>query len=76
MEIERTIRVLVPGFGKRIQEARKRDPRSMRELSEVAGITPAHWYGVEKEAVRVLPESTLRKIEKALGVDFHVDFHG
>ncbi|NEO87858.1 MAG: helix-turn-helix transcriptional regulator [Spirulina sp. SIO3F2] len=74
MEIQRTIEVTVEGLGDRIREFRKKDPRSVEEIAKQADMTRSHWYDIENEALRLLPEKTLRKIEKALGVDFGVSF--
>jgi transcriptional regulator with XRE-family HTH domain len=76
MEIERIIstRVEVPGLGAKIKTARQHQPRSVEALSKDCGMSRANWYLIEKEQTKVLPESTLRKIEEVLGVDFGVTF--
>lgn len=74
VQIERVIRINAPGIGARIKEARERDPRAVEELARAADMTRANWYRIEREDNEVLPESTLRKIEQVLGVDFGVSF--
>jgi DNA-binding XRE family transcriptional regulator len=74
VRIERVIQINVPGIGKKIKDTRERDPRSVDELAKAANMTRANWYRIEREDNEVLPEPTLRKIEKVLGVDFGVNF--
>jgi len=76
MKVGRVIKqeVEIPGLGEKIKKARKDSQQSMRELTEVVGISPAYWYKLESEKVDKLAEETLRKIEEVLGVDFGVDF--
>ncbi|MBP0018940.1 MAG: helix-turn-helix transcriptional regulator [Cyanobacteria bacterium SBLK] len=74
MEVERTRRVKPEGLGQRIKQARQNDLRTMKELCERANLTPTHWYDIEKENVKILPEETLRRIEAVLGIDFGVNF--
>ncbi len=76
MKIRKTIEIEVPGLGAQIREARKRDSRSLKLICEEVGISKVYWYDIEKEGVRdTLPIETLRKIEKALDVDFGVRFN-
>lgn len=75
VKIRRFVDVEVKGIGERIKQARKADGRSVEVLATEAGISRAYWHDVEAEHVRhALPEETLRKIEKVLGVDFGVRF--
>ena len=74
VQIERIIRIDVPDMGQKIKYARQRDPRSVEELAKAANMTRANWYRIEREENEVLPESTLRKIEEVLGIDFGVKF--
>lgn len=73
MKVTRTITVDTPGLGKRIKTAREADPRSLTDICSAVGMTTANWYRIEAEK-QVLPESTLRKIETVLGVDFGIKF--
>ncbi len=75
VQIERVMRIDAPGIGAKIKEARERDLRSVEELAKAADMTRANWYRIEREENDVLPEPTLRKIEKVLGVDFGVSFN-
>lgn len=75
VQVERVIRINVPGIGKKIKDARERDPRSVEELAKAANMTRANWYRIEREENEILPEPTLRKMEEVLGVDFGVNFN-
>ena len=74
MKVRKTIDIEVPGLGSRIREARKRDPRSLREISQQAGMTAANWYAVENEEIKALPLETLRSIEEALDISLGIIF--
>lgn len=63
-----------PGLGKRIKEYRQASSKSLAELAAEAGISVPHWNRIENEKVLELPLDTLRGIERALGVDFGVNF--
>lgn len=71
--VQRTVEVEVFNLNLKIKEARKADSRSITELSAAAGMSAANWYRIES-GEPILPESTLRKIEIVLGVDFGVRF--
>lgn len=71
MEVYQVVSIEVPRLGEKIYEARVKDPRSLRELCRVAGISPSQWQRIESE-VYGLPVTTLRCIESALGIDFDV----
>jgi transcriptional regulator with XRE-family HTH domain len=73
VKIRRYTDIEVEGLGARIQEARKATKQSLESLASSAGISRVYWYDIEAERVRdALPEETLRKIERALGVEFGV----
>lgn len=75
MKVRRTVDFEAPGLGKRIKQAREADERSLSEICTSAGISRVYWYDIEEEKVRsALPEDTLRRIEKVLGVDLGVNF--
>jgi len=77
MKVNRVIKETIEsdGLGARIRRAREADPRSLSELARLAGISRSFWYQVEHESVLGgISESTLRKIEEVLGVDFGVQF--
>ncbi|BDA75986.1 transcriptional regulator (plasmid) [Calothrix sp. PCC 7716] len=75
MKVRRTIDKQTPGLGQRIREARVADGRPLEVICALAELSRVHWYDIEAEKVRnALPEDTLRKIEKVLGVDFEVNF--
>lgn len=77
VKVRRVQDVEIGGLGKKIQEARKADGRSLETLASEAGISRVYWYDIEAEKVRdALPEETLRRIERVLGVDFGVEFPG
>lgn len=75
MKVRRTTDKEAPGLGRRIKKAREASERSLESICKEAGMSRVYWYDIENEKVRqALPEETLRKIEKVLGVDFGVDF--
>lgn len=61
-----------PDLGEQIKEVRQKINRPLTQLAADAGISVPHWHRVENEKVQDLPLETLRRIEKALGVDFGV----
>lgn len=73
MKVVRETIVEVPGLGRRIKEVREADPRSLKEITALANMSPMNWYRIEAEE-QALPERTLRKIEQVLGVNFGVNF--
>lgn len=76
MKVRRTVDKEVPELGKRIREAREADGRSLEAICAEVGISRVYWYDIEAERVRAaLPEETLRKIEKVLGIDLRVNFN-
>ncbi|MBD2432189.1 MAG: XRE family transcriptional regulator [Mastigocladus sp. ERB_26_2] len=76
MKVRRTIEKEVPGLGEKIKQAREADDRSLEAICSEVGISRVYWYDIESERVRsALPEETLRKIEKVLGVDLGVKFN-
>ncbi|MBD2535949.1 helix-turn-helix transcriptional regulator [Nostoc flagelliforme FACHB-838] len=74
MKVERRIQKDVPDLGERIWRARKLDKRPLTEIAATAGMSLQNWYSIEKGEIKVLPESTLRKIETALGINLGVTF--
>ena len=75
MRVIRETIVDAPNLGQRIKQARETDPRSLKAICEAVGMSQMNWYRIEREE-QDLPESTLRKIEKALGIDLGVRFDG
>jgi len=68
-----------PGLGKKIKQARElarsKDGRSLAGICRECGVSRAYWYQLEKEDLRSpATEEMIRKVEKALGVDFGVKF--
>lgn len=75
MKVKRTVEKEIPGLGKRIKQAREADKRSLEVICAEVGISRVYWYDIEAEKVRdSLPEDTLRRIEKVLGVNLGVNF--
>ena len=75
MKVKRSIEKYAPGLGAKIREARKADKRSVETLCGLAEVSRVYWYDIENEKIRdSLPEETLRRIEKVLGVDLGVNF--
>lgn len=75
MRVIRETIVDAPNLGQRIKQARETDPRSLKAICEAVGMSQMNWYRIEREE-QDLPESTLRKIEQALGIDLGVRFDG
>ena len=73
MRVIRETVVDVPNLGQRIKQVREADPRSLKSICEIAGMSQMNWYRIEREE-QDLPESTLRKIEEVLNVSFGVNF--
>ena len=73
MIVTKTVVVEVPGLGDVIRELRIRDPRSLSRICREIGMTTGNWYRIEDEK-QTVPIETLKRIEKALGVDFGVSF--
>lgn len=63
----------VPDLGQRIRDARHKTDRTITQLAAEADISVANWYAIEQERVKVLPITTLRRIEQVLGVSFGVE---
>ncbi|MBD2505694.1 helix-turn-helix transcriptional regulator [Anabaena azotica FACHB-119] len=74
MKVEKRIQKEIPGLGEMIRRARKIDRRTLAELADLAGMSVPNWYSIENEEMKVLPLTTLRRIEAALGVSFNVAF--
>ena len=66
----------VPGLGQRIRDARYESGRTITQLAAEADISVANWYAIEQERIKVLPITTLRRIEQVLGIDFGVNLDG
>lgn len=75
MKVKRSIERYAPGLGAKIKQAREADKRSVETLCGLAEISRVYWYDIENERIRgSLPEETLRRIERVLGIDLGVDF--
>lgn len=74
VKIQRIVKleVEVPGLGEKIKQAREANAKSLIALAKEAGISRHYWYKLESENVGGVTEETLRKVERALGVDFGV----
>lgn len=67
------LEINVPGLGQRIRDARHKTGRTITQLAAEADISVANWYAIEQERVKVLPLTTLRRIEQVLKFDFGVN---
>lgn len=74
MNVIRETIIDVPNLGQKIKQAREADPRSLKSICETIRMSQMNWYRIEREE-QDIPESTLRKIENVLGVNFGVDFN-
>lgn len=63
-----------PDLGKKIRTARQESGKTLTELAYAAGISVNHWVRIENEGVKLLPETVLRGIEKALNIDLEVSY--
>ena len=69
MKINVSLDLEVEGFGKKLENARRKDSRSVEILAHEAGISRGYWYDLEKEKIRrSVPLETVRKIEQVLNV--------
>lgn len=74
MEIVRSIRASVPNLSRKIRNRRIEMGLSAQALATKSGISLAYWYLIEKGARPAVSEEMLRRIEKALEIDFGVRF--
>ena len=78
MRIRKIQEIKVKGVGDRIKQARLSLPRngkSLNDLCEEVGISRTYWYDIENDQLKgALSIENLRKIEKALDIDFGVSF--
>jgi ribosome-binding protein aMBF1 (putative translation factor) len=75
VKIRRYTDIEISGLGGKIKQARKADGRSVEVLAGEADISRSYWHDIEAERIRdALPEDTLRKIERVLGIDLGVKF--
>jgi ribosome-binding protein aMBF1 (putative translation factor) len=75
VKIRRYTDIEIKGLGGKIREARKANGRSVEVLAGEAEISRSYWHDIEAERIRdALPEDTLRKIERVLGIDLGVKF--
>lgn len=74
MDVVRQIRVSVPDLEKRIKSLRESSGKSAQILATEAGISTAYWYQIEKGERQYITEEVLKGIERALNVDFGVNF--
>ena len=75
MRVRKYVDIDVPGLGQKIKEARLNSRKSVTALAKEAGVARTTWYDLENETLsksNTVLFDTLRKIEKALGVDFGV----
>ena len=68
------LEINVPELGQRIRDARHKTGRTITQLAAEADISVANWYAIEQERVKVLPLTTLRRIEQVLKIDFGVNW--
>ena len=73
MKIQKLVEIKVTGLGRKIEKARKKDSRSLREICKLVPISETQWRRIETENNKALPLETLRKIEIALGVNFEIE---
>jgi transcriptional regulator with XRE-family HTH domain len=74
MKVERKLIVEIPDLRERIKEARLRDGLPVRVLASAAGMTQDNWFKLESGVIKTVPEETLRRVEKALNINFGVTF--
>jgi transcriptional regulator with XRE-family HTH domain len=75
MKVVQVKEIDIPGLGKKIKEAREKDPRTLVDICKLVGMTTSNWYRIEKETTKLLPLETLEKIQEVLGVDLGVNFN-
>ncbi len=72
MRIQKLVEIKVTGLGRKIKKAREKDSRSLRTICKLASLSEVHWRRIEAENNKILPLTTLRKIEEVLGVNFEI----
>lgn len=68
----------IPKLGEKIRDARfdaKKKGKKLKDICEEVGMSTQNWYLIEKGITQELPEETLIKIEKSLGVDLRANFN-
>ncbi|NEO08436.1 helix-turn-helix transcriptional regulator [Moorena sp. SIO3I8] len=68
-----TYRVPVKGLRQKIKEARLAQKKRVAPLAAEAGINKASWYGIESGAITSITSTTLKSVERALGVNLEVE---
>jgi transcriptional regulator with XRE-family HTH domain len=77
MRIRKVQEVSIQDLGQKIKAARKAllGIKSLEEICDECELSRTYWYDVENDNIKgALSVENLRKIEKALGVDFGVKF--
>ncbi|BAZ33640.1 transcriptional regulator (plasmid) [Cylindrospermum sp. NIES-4074] len=75
MRVRQVREIEVDGLGERIKQARLKSSKSLERICDEVGVSRTYWYDVEKETLKGgLSIENLRRIEKALGVNFGVKF--
>lgn len=75
MLVKREILTDVPDLAERIKAARKSSGKTVKALAEASGMTEMNWFKLEDGTIKTITEDRLRQVEKALGVEFNVQFH-
>lgn len=76
VDVVRQTRVTIPDLPARIKAARLESGRNVQYLATAAGISTAYWYQIENGDRQWMSEETLRGIERALDMDFGIQFEG
>jgi len=73
MKVKHTVEKEYPKLSAKVRQARESQGLGMREAAERMEMTRQNLDALENGSMRGVPLSTLRRVEKALGVDFGVD---
>ncbi len=77
MRIRQVKEIEVKGLGERIKKRRLSlfGDKSLERICDEVGVSRTYWYDLEKETLKgALSIENLRKIEKALGIEFGINF--
>ncbi|MGK7955479.1 MAG: transcriptional regulator [Crocosphaera sp.] len=77
MRIRQVKEIEVKGLGERIKKRRLSlfGDKSLDRICDEVGVSRTYWYDLEKETLKgALSIENLRKIEKALGIEFGINF--
>lgn len=74
IKVRRTIEIEVGDLPRQLSSAAYESRKSVVQICKDAGISHTYWYDLVSGRLSSVTESTLKKIEKALGANFNINF--